>query len=538
MKAIIIDDEKHVRDAIKLLVDWKHFGIDTVLEAQDGMDAMKRIEEEKPELIFTDMMMPLKSGMELLEWLRDYAPHSKTIVISGHDDFELVRHTVKYGGTDYILKPIDRDQLHEAVEKALASWRQEEEQRCEQRQRNIEMNQIRPVYWDKIWSGLITEPHSYESAAEALHREFGIGRGASECRLAILSLLAMSESLKSKFASSQDLLIFSLINICNEFLHGSGNGTAFRHWNDEDEIILIWWRHLDGVEEQIRSIDNGIVKTLKSRLDFGISLRQPFPKGVPAAYREAKEALLQRNLLVRDTRLHLFAPAPPVRPKMPHFSSFEESFRFAIRSGSEEQIRIAVREWIRAVREQEAITLEQLQLWWHEYTVLQTRWLQELFPEDGSTPAPFSSYDMPFNVPLDEEGRLSIGTWQQQLESALIQLSRRLLERQHKENHVIYEIAKYIQNHYHQDITLQDIAGHFYLSREYISRKFKQEFHVNISDYITSIRMDRAKLLLLNPSYRISQIAELVGYDDEKYFSKVFKKTVGISPNEYRKLQS
>ena len=74
---------------------------------------------EHPEIIMTDMMMPIMNGVKLLEWLHRHAPDAKTIVISGHDDFSLLRHTVKYGGTDYILKPIDPDQLNEALDKAI-----------------------------------------------------------------------------------------------------------------------------------------------------------------------------------------------------------------------------------------------------------------------------------------------------------------------------------------------------------------------------------------------------------------------------------
>ncbi|MNY48880.1 HTH-type transcriptional regulator YesS [compost metagenome] len=100
---------------------------------------------------------------------------------------------------------------------------------------------------------------------------------------------------------------------------------------------------------------------------------------------------------------------------------------------------------------------------------------------------------------------------------------------------MIFEIATFLDKHYHEDISLADIASRFYLSREYISRKFKQEFEVNLSDYLGQIRMSKAKVLLCNPNLRISQVAEMVGYQDEKYFSKVFKKMSGMTPNEYRK---
>ncbi|GAF09490.1 two-component response regulator YesN [Paenibacillus pini JCM 16418] len=111
-----------------------------------------------------------------------------------------------------------------------------------------------------------------------------------------------------------------------------------------------------------------------------------------------------------------------------------------------------------------------------------------------------------------------------------------MLTQQHtRENHIIHDIAHYLERHYAEDISLQDMATRFFFSREYISRRFKQEFSVNISDFLARIRIEKAKLLLLNPQLRISQIAEMVGYPDEKYFSKVFKKQEGRTPNEYRK---
>lgn len=133
---------------------------------------------------------------------------------------------------------------------------------------------------------------------------------------------------------------------------------------------------------------------------------------------------------------------------------------------------------------------------------------------------------------------LSFPLWKAQYEGRLTAASRMLTQRHSRENHIIYDIAAYLENHYAEDISLQDMAARFFLSREYISRRFKQEFGVNISDFLAGVRIEKAKLLLLNPQLRIAQVAEMVGYQDEKYFSKVFKKQEGQTPNEYRKEQA
>ncbi|MFE5318680.1 response regulator [Paenibacillus sp. NPDC056579] len=535
MKAIIVDDEKHVREAVKLLVDWQHFHIDTILEAQDGEEAIALITEHRPQIIFTDMMMPVKSGPELLEWLDRHYACGKTIVISGHDDFQLLRHTVKHGGVDYILKPIDADQLHDAVEKAIEAWHREENERNRQLQSNIEMNQIRPVYWEKILSNLVTEPSAYEQSALALAQEFGMDRSVNQCRLAVISMDTMNKELKQKFEANSDLLFFSLTNICNEILRGTRSGVAFRYMNTEGEILIL----LYGASEPLtvlREIQRGLAAALRASFDIGLSDTRPFPTGLPSAYKEAKSALRRRNLLAKDKQIYQTANTPPAVQPMLSFSDYAEQIRLAVQSGSPEQIAKAAEGWINAVRTLEIITPEQLELWWNEYHVVRNRWLVDWFGDRQPELKSLLNASSPLAIPSDDGGSLSINQWQKELTEGLTELSKHLLKHQHQDNNVIYEIAKYIQNHYHQDITLQEIANHFYLSREYISRKFKQEFKVNLSDYLSDIRVEKAKLLLLNPNLRIAQVAGMVGYDDEKYFSKVFKKMVGLSPNEYRKV--
>ncbi|WP_409345315.1 response regulator [Paenibacillus sp. MBLB4367] len=535
MKVLIVDDEKHVRDAIRLLLDWQSYGIETILEAGDGESAVRIVEEEQPEFVFTDMMMPGKNGVQLLEWLQANAPRTKSIVISGHDDFEFVRNTVKYGGMDYILKPIDPAELEEAMRKASEARCEEDRALLHSNQRNIEMNQIKPVYWDKMFSNLIAEPSYLESIYGSLQQEFGLTREHTDCRIAILNIDTMDKGIRDKFAASADLLFFSLVNICNEYLRKRNAGYAFRYWNSSSDIMLLFWRETDAAQKLLHSINEGIAGALKAKFDIGLGTVKPFPGGLTQSLHEAGAALLQRNLLRRQAWIHEFSTKHSAKPPALHFSDFEEAIRLALRSGIEERIRSATEAWFDAVRRLTSISLENLELWRHEYSVLRARYLKE-FPEETANEWQESLETAVRLIPLDDEGNLSVELWQQEWTQGMLDLSRHTL-RQRKDDHAIYEVAKYIQNHYQNELALQDIANRFYLSREHISRKFKQAFGENLSDYIERIRLQKAKLLLQSPHLRVAQVAEMVGYRDEKYFSKVFKKAEGLSPGEYRKQQ-
>jgi two-component system response regulator YesN len=529
-----VDDERHVREAIKLLVDWPKLGFSKVLEAENGLVAIEMVKLHQPELILTDMMMPIKSGVDLLAWLQDYSPNSKKIAISGHDDFDLVRKTLKYGGMDYILKPIDPDQLNETVFKAKQSWEEEDKARKKNMEQNIEMNQLKPIYWDKLFSNLITDPQYFQSVQDVLQSAFGLSRNIKKCQIAILSIDSIERKVMNKFNNHRDLLFFSLTNICNEFLQKGNDGFACRYWNSEHEILIVYWKSFGELQHMLNEINEGFYKTLGTRFDFGMGLPHIFPENLLSSYNEAKTALRHRNMLNKKTWLHIFEAKEVPNLSAHHLSSYGEKFRLALLSSNETKIEAAVEEWIGTVTEMDSVTIEQMELWRHEFDVLYTQWSKPLFgDQDQESRDVLSERQLP--ITLDEHGCLSLSHWRQELVKRIIRLSTALNKHQQKDNNVIHEIVLYIQENYQKEITLQDIANHFYLSREHISRKFKQDLGENLSDYIVRIRIEKAKLLLLNRNLKISVIAEMVGYSDEKYFSKVFRKLENLSPNQYRK---
>ncbi|SEO90635.1 response regulator [Paenibacillus sp. OV219] len=538
MRALIVDDEKHVRDAIKLLVPWSELGITALLEAADGQSAKELIEREKPELIFTDMMMPVMNGVDLLRWIHEQELTSKTIVISGYDDFKLARETLRYGGLDYILKPIEPDQLIKAVKQAIEMWCRENQDRTLSQNRVMEINQLKPVYWDKVFSQMIEDPQSYFAQAEPLQQEFGLPVGSDLVRVAVLSFEGVNpESLRS-FSSDEDLFYFTMMNISNEIVQEARQGYAFSYWNQRREIVVIMWSRLEDAAQSLNRMQEGFKRTLRTSFHFGLGGVHPFPSGLKAAYQEASAALHHRNLLEAGQTIHQYSELDPRgRMQLVHLSDHGEAFRIAFHSGQAQRIREAVADWIQAVTGAGRITPDMLEMWRSEYSVLCSQWSKSWLEEaSDAPPGPTIDEDV-FTLRYEPDCRFSLEQLEQALAEDLIRFELSLRELKQQTGNVIYEIKKYVETHYQREISLQDIANHFYLSREYISRKFKQELGENLSDYIGRIRIAKAQRLLENPNMRVVQIAQMVGYQDEKYFSKVFKKLTGMTPNEYRKGQ-
>lgn len=533
MKALIIDDEKHVREAIRLLVPWEKFGIRQINEAQDGQTAIDLIRTGRPEIIFTDMMMPNVDGAELLQWAAEHAPASKIIVISGHDDFNFVRHAVKYGGVDYILKPIDAEQLVGALSKAVDSWTAEEQARCRNRSMNIELNQLKPIYLEQYFSTLISEPAAHPAFAETVQQELGITEPISRGRIAVISLELSPPAVRGKFAAGLDLLLFALTNICNEFLRDKKIGYALRHRGHDHEVVLLFWGEGERAPELLAEINDAIFTTLKARFVFGLGQAAAFPEAAAPAYQQARLALLRRNLLVNDSYCHSFDASVSQRKNtLLLFSDYEERVRYAVQGGNKEQIRRALQPWFEALDDTGYISLDQLSLWEQQFELAKSIW--EYKNDKAGAGGQDRKDGEPFRIPVDPNGHFDYEKWKQFVYDEACEVSERIAC-QDKERSVMQDIAQYIELHPHEEITLQDISERFFLSREYISRKFKQETNENLSDYIAGVRIKRAKELLANGQLKISQVAELVGFQDEKYFSRVFKKWTNCSPNDYRK---
>ena len=269
MKALIVDDEKHVRDAIRCLSIGSGTGSTKFSRRRKASRRSASSRPKNRKLSLPTCACRSMTGSNCWSGFTGI-PQAKTIVISGHDDFDFVRHTVKYGGMDYILKPIDADELNEALAKAVQSWRKEHEARRQHQIRTIEINQIKPVYWDKLFSGLVQEAGPYGTFAEHFERDFASAAKPERGRIAILSIDTMPRCVRDKFGANLDLLFFSLANIANEYCGGIGPamrfgiGTARTNSSSSAGVPRIRWRNASA-----RSM-RAFVCTMGCSLDAGI----------------------------------------------------------------------------------------------------------------------------------------------------------------------------------------------------------------------------------------------------------------------------
>lgn len=530
MKALIVDDELHVRQAIRILVEWEKFEINSLLEASNVEEAIQIIQKEKPEIVFTDMSMPNRNGDVLLKYVYENLPHAKTIVISGYDDFEYVRHSVKYGSVDYLLKPIEEEELIEAVQKAVEGYREEERKRKKNLSNSLEVNTLKPMYYAKIFSSML-EDDCCEFPPQVLE-EFDLEKD-SWCQVVISKFDRQKNNFFLKFGQQKDLFFFTVVNLCNEIIKEYCNGYAFKSLNDKEEIILFIWNHFESLELILNEINTKSAEILGGTFEFGIGKKVRFSSNIKAAYEGSQKALKQRNLLLGSEETHFLKEENAAPIHNFYFKNYEYNLGFAVRSGQEKELEKRVKQWIGDLKVLEVVTEEDIEFFIYEYNTAKLHWIQAALGEENRGMAPVllgSSFMLSI---VNEKGIFDFDSFEKLILKDLQKLLV-LLQQYTSKSSIINEIKKYIEENYAQEISLTDLANQFFLSREHLSRRFKQETDETISEYIVRVRMEKASILLSDEKNKVKEVAEQVGYPDYKYFCRVFKKIIGVSPTKYR----
>ena len=520
MRVLIVDDENHVREGIKLLGAWEENGITEIYEAGNGEEAIAYIREYKPEIIFSDMKMPRMDGTKLLEWIKEHAPTSKTIVVTGYDDYHYMRKAIHFGSSDYLLKPVDPEILNHTLQNVTSEWKKEESERKKSKSSYQLMNEMKPVYRDRKLTQLINSDTSNEDLYEA----FGFHPSGKYN----VALVRVSARTIVAFHGDRDLTYFTILNVINEILMEKECGIGFRYLSNKGEIVIVFWDHFSIIPDVLSKISRTISEVMEVSCSITLGKSVETSAKLLDSYHHAKQVLLHSNVLTQQ-KVHIQEKIP--EDSLKSLMTYSQAIELAMQTGEIRAFEELVEQIAADYTAGEYLSYQQLLHLENEYLIISNRW----FKNYKITTKIADSFERRIDLHFDRRGNFQMQAYKaRKLREIAVFLKKVKRTAAQKGNNVIREIEKYLQKNYDRDVKLQEISDHFYISREYISRKFKQEYSVNISDYIVAIRMERAKSLLKNSALKIYEIAAMIGYQDDKYFRKVFKKVVGITPNEYR----
>lgn len=525
LKVLIVDDEMLVRVGIKSTIDWEKHGCTVVAEAANGEEALRKIEAFCPDILLTDIRMPKMDGLELLKEIERRELEIETVIMSSYNEFELVREALKLGASDYLLKlSFTEDELIEVIEKIR---RKIEKRKKPDTETLFSQSDFRRKLFQKLTDPLITQEQRKRLAGNLqLCVDF------TNPAFMILMTDHVYENEKMGYCYPDDQSRKMMLNLLEEQLRSRKQGEVFAI-DDEKGIYAAFLN--SGLD--LRETAGYITRKVKDyfKVSFSVCI---FPDGmteqVPDYVNCGLVQLENRRFLMGGEQLYMFDSIPAdlgVSGQKYDFPQNRVSFSGDIGeisglSGLTEKIqKIAdkMRETELAAGECRWILTECV------YKVLPA------FRSAGGTLKGLEEY-CGLEVLKNMQSLETLGhivRWFEDFENSADAYLEECIKMQKRSE--IGAAIQFIQENYSRPLKLADAAEKAGLSSAYFSTVFKKETGKSFSEYLTDLRVERAKELLGDRDVRIYEVCEIVGYPDPNYFSKIFRKAVGMSPEKYRK---
>ncbi|MNH94982.1 putative response regulatory protein [compost metagenome] len=517
MKVLIVDDEEHVREGIDLSVDWEAYGVTERYMAANGLEALELMSAHKPDVMFCDMKMPIMGGTELLQRIREEGWNTQVIVISGYNDYEYTRATIKANGVDYILKPFRRQDVEEAFRKAVSAWQLQVETRKDEIEKAYLVKKADALLDEKKLAAYFRSEILLTDSIRRIFAKTGISQEVFEC--SILIPRNMTYVLNQRFLKDDDLFLFAVDNIARDAL----SGQAVHHICRLDAyqwVLFISFPRLGtgraDIKFYLERLKRAWEQTIGLQVLIGASSRSTDLSNVHQTVGEAQNALSNTNIL--DGRVTTLSANP-----IPSLMNQELVLREAIETGNLSFATTIVHQYVEALRSRGTLLLKELQGCTMEANLLLGRYSQKLSVNTGSVQG---SLIPQWVCDVEEWERIFVE--QMNLLLGKVEISP-------LSGFGIQDIRAYLDSHYHENISLKSLTEQFHFSPQYISKKFSDTYQTTIVAYLTHLKIERAKVLLTNTNFSVYEISNRIGYEDENYFSKVFKKQAGLSPLQYRK---
>jgi two-component system response regulator YesN len=531
VKVVIADDEPRVLQLIKELVDWEGLALNLVGEAEDGLAAFELIQTAQPEIVVTDIRMPGIDGLELVRRCRAIGLRTSFIIISGYKHFEYAQNALRYGVEEYLVKPIDERELNLVLDRLCRRHFEESGKRDQVRALQDQLEKSREILRQQFAHVLAFTPDQLPSASlPVMNAEYQVTL-TEGCLLALAvrvdgSDIEVDDHHIHTVADKLSALIErALIAQCAEVLTLRQGAVV---------IVIVNTTTLEGCRLIPKRVYDDTQKLLHAYAylhgTVGIGTLETELHQVAQSVQVAFRAQTARLTLGVDRTID---------GAVLRYASV--SVRDVITATSEGQF----------VRLIEAFDLSGIAQWIRATyaTVFSLRdappgLLLEVADEIGSLFAHTVTQlglDSGAGLAAELTRRLNkvmtAKAIPEEVERFVVKRLDAFLEAKRFQDTRPIRLAKqYIADHYHEAITLEDIAGVVHLNPVYFSVVFKRETDTNFSDYLIQVRLEAAKALLKDTHYNLNQIAERVGYHDPRYFSKLFRRVVGIHPHEYRKL--
>lgn len=526
LKVVIADDEERICQLIQALIDWKYLGMELVGVAHNGIEAYEAVREQKPDILITDIRMPGFSGLELIEKVKDICPDMEVIIISGYAHFEYAQQAIRFGVGHYLLKPINKAELTETLEKL---GKRISERQVSERDKQVLLEKAQKND-DEMRSRLLTmilKGEAFSVNAEILKAQYGI-----ECRPGLIQPFCMKMDCEEDTlgCSSVSVLMEKSLEILDRNLSGKGLETIIEIQGFYCVGLL---NYESRMQEEVRRLLKNALSQMELQKAIFKSVEFSMALGIPV--RDVKELgrsgaeipdLIRQRLVKGCGRLleHQEDYMPLQSEKL--LEKYVREITYAAEAMSTEladEAAVYLLEKVNEIKKPRGCDILEL-----VYSAA------DVFTACIQIPNRAESL-MAFRRQCEQCSDT------EKLFEALRNFQQKYIREieEKRENDRVRPIRKakeYIQNHYGEPITLEEVSSEVGLSPTYFSVLFKKTEGEGFARYLIRVRIEQAKIFLRENNLPVTEICRKVGYNDLKHFTQTFEKITGVKPSTYRKL--
>lgn len=542
LKIFLAEDEVVVRETIKRMIPWEELGFELVGEAADGEMALPLLIRQQPDLLITDIKMPFMDGLTLARLAKKEIPGLKVVILSGYDDFNYAKQAIGIGVEDYLLKPITKNALIERLSEIRSRYEHEKTQKeyYEKFQREMqayEKNSSRD-FFEALVGGSMDMMEVYKRA-----EKLGLDIVAEAYNVLIFTMncdedfSGQRDEYSSWEAESLELL--------ENFFAGHSSAMLFQSNIFSYGVLLKGQR--ETIEENTRACVDEIRKILSrqdGRREWFLAVGQSVERlsQIQKSYHTASRAFSQRylydeNILYYDEMETMEHPGGQAETednaylqKVDVNALNPAILQKFLSNGLQEETENFVKDYFYAIGQEPMESLV-----FRNYVILNVRFSVISFIKGlGCDTNEMESADTEEVLAESGKDMESAIAYAKKMISQAIEI--RDQNSGNKNRSILKTAVDFIDSHYmDEEISLNTVANVANVSSNHFSALFSQNMGQTFIEYLTTLRMNKAKELLRCTGMRSSEIAGEIGYKDAHYFSYLFKKTQGMTPSDYRK---
>ncbi len=522
MKMLVVEDEKILREGICKVGNWEKYDINIIGAAENGHAAWQQIQKERPDIILTDVVMPVMDGIELTRAVHEQYPDIRVILLSGHEEFEYVKRAMEYRACDYLLKPARMEKLLEVVLRIKEEILTERKKRADEEILKKKLEKSIPILRGHFMNQLLNGHERDEKKIRQQLDFLGVTIDTEHIAVMIGELDYKSEE-EDMFRISQ----LQLRELCEEIIGNEYQCIVFDDLKNRIVIVLNYPQNISMkdivtyLQGKAERIQREMKELREETVSFGIGRMIKSILYLPKAYREAENALNFRFFMGSMSTIYIGDIAKEEHVESTFFVRNEElllCIKVGDGIGTDKELRKYFEDLKNHVSKGQDFIIETIKMFLSYLLIL-------LKGDDLGIEGSFFAELEELISDMGKRKKFStLQDLEEKVSKVLLGIADKINNNRILRNEGIIEKAeKYVKQNMSGDISLITVADAVFVSPNYLSFLFK-EHGENFKDYVVRIKMERATELMKTEKYNLNQIAQELGYKDGRYFSKVYKK--------------